>query len=141
MTASDITGTPPRRTWVWLATISLLAVVAGILMPIIHFMVYHTPIQSPLYKFIYSAGALVLLIARIMTSYNGKNARIKRLVRLETWSSAMFCVAAFFLFYNKEESTRDWIAFTLAGGALLTYTSIMIPIALRREMKKLTEQS
>ena len=54
--------------------------------------------------------------------------RLKRLRRIELWSAIMFAVAAVFMFLRNVGPT-DWIAFTLAGGALTCYTSIMIPKA------------
>lgn len=81
---------------------------------------------SDLYKYVYGGGALMLLIGRIFTTYKGDNLRLKRLYRIEGWSAIFFCVAVFFMFYE-DASSRDWIAFTLAGGAIQIYTSIMIP--------------
>ena len=51
--------------------------------------------------------------------------------RMEAWSSVMFCAGAFFLFYGT--APRDWIAFTLAGGLIIVFTSWRIP----REINKL----
>ena len=59
------------------------------------------------YKWIYAAGAICALVGRL-------------------------CAGAFFIFYAGDTS-RDWIAFTLAGAILQIYTSIMIPRAIRRE--------
>lgn len=73
-------------------------------------------------------GAVLSLIGRIMTPYRGHNMRVKRLHRIEIWSSVFFCAATFFMFYQTA-GARDWLAFTLAGGAVLVYTSIMIPRA------------
>jgi len=136
MTAQDITGPRQPRLWTALATVGLLAVMAGTLMPIINFIMYHAPLQSPAFKYVYAAGAVVLLVSKIMSPYKGKSLRVKRLYRLETWTPILFCAGVFFLFY--EEETRDWIAFTLAGGALMAYTSIMIPIAMRKELRNLS---
>ena len=68
----------------------------------------------------------MLLIGRIFSSYKGDNLRLKRLYRIESWSAIFFCVAVFFMFYERA-GARDWLAFTLAGGAIQIYTSIMIP--------------
>ena len=61
--------------------------------------------------------------------------RVRRLSRIESWSAIFFCVAAFFVFYD-QTSLRDWLAFTLAGGCIQAYTSIMIPRALSKGDKK-----
>lgn len=77
----------------------------------------------------------MLLVARIMNRYTGQILRVKRLYRIETWSALFFCVATFFLFYSSD-SSRDWLAFTLAGGVLQVFTSIMIPRTLSKAIKE-----
>lgn len=83
-------------------------------------------------RWIYAAGAAVNLVGRFMVQgrVSGMPLRLKRLYRLEMWSGIFFAVAAFFMFYTP--ATSDWLAFTLAGGAVLVYTSLMIA----REMRK-----
>ena len=107
--------------FLWMITIGMLLVAAGTVMPLLM-----QGTGSDLYKYVYGGGALMLLIGRIFTSYKGDNLRLKRLYRIEGWSAIFFCVAVFFMFYE-DASSRDWIAFTLAGGAIQIYTSIMIP--------------
>ena len=81
------------------------------------------------YKYVFTAGAVVLLLVRLFTPYRGNDLRLKRLHRIETWSAIFFCAAAFFLFYSGSEGQlRDWIAFTLAGAAIQIFTSIAIPL-------------
>ena len=103
----------------------MLLIVAGICIP------FFTGPQETLYKYIFSAGAALNLIGRLFTQYSGKNIRVKRLFRIEIWASLFFCVGAFFMFYDPDP--RNWIVFVLAGGALLAYTSIMIPRAQRKD--------
>lgn len=83
-------------------------------------------------RWIFAAGALANLVGRLMAQrgLHGLPLRIRRLYRLEMWSGVFFAVASFFMFYTP--ATPDWLAFTLAGGAVLVYTSLMIP----REMRK-----
>lgn len=102
-------------------TIGMLLIAAGIVIPIIQ-----GSIQSDVFRYIYAAGAVILFVGRILFRYEGSNLRLKRLYRLEKWSALFFCVAAFFLFYDKS-LLRDPLAFTLAGGLIQTYTSFMIP--------------
>lgn len=111
---------------VWVAVCGLLLVGVGTLLPILR-------IEGVLYKYIYCTGAVLTLAGRFMTS-RGRNGslRLKRLYRLEVWTGVMFCVGGFFMFYP-EASSRDWLAFTLAGGVVQIYTSIMIP---RRESQE-----
>ena len=85
------------------------------------------------YKWIYAAGAICALVGRLCADrYNGTLLRVRRLCRIVVWSCIIFCAGAFFIFYAGDTS-RDWIAFTLAGAILQIYTSIMIPRAIRRE--------
>ena len=56
-------------------------------------------------------------------------------MRLESWSSLLFCVAAFFAFYSAPV-IRDWLAFTLAGAAIQIYSSIALNIAASKSAKK-----
>lgn len=110
-----------KTVFLWMITIGMLLVAAGTIMPLLM-----QGTGSDLYKYVYGGGALMLLIGRIFTTYKGDNLRLKRLYRIEGWSAIFFCVAVFFMFYE-DASSRDWIAFTLAGGAIQIYTSIMIP--------------
>ncbi|MBQ4344641.1 MAG: hypothetical protein IJC40_01895 [Muribaculaceae bacterium] len=117
----------PKPVFLWLVTIGMLMIAVGTVMPMwlpgnLHFM------------YIYSLGAVLLLIGRLFSPYRGDNARLKRLYRIESWSAIFFCVAAFFLFYEGG-TLRDWLAFTLAGGAIQVYTSIMIPRTIAKAQK------
>ncbi|MCM1503670.1 MAG: hypothetical protein NC127_00530 [Muribaculum sp.] len=97
----------------------LLLVVVGILLPMFG-------IPQSTYRWLYAAGALMSLLGRFGTQYTGPVLRLRRLTRIEMWASVFFCVAAFFMFYPGAGGS-DWLAFTIAGGAILIYTSIMIP--------------
>lgn len=109
-------------------TISMLLIVAGTVLPL-----FNT--GGILFKYIYATGALLLLIGRLFTPYKGDDLRVKRLYRIETWSAIFFCVAVFFMFYEGAGRT-DWLAFTLAGGIIQIYTSIMIPRAIAKAAQK-----
>ncbi len=104
-----------------LVTIGMLLIAAAIVVPIF------AGIAAPVYRWLYAAGALILLIGRVTSRYKGDNLRLRRLYRIETWSALFFCVAAIFLFYPPGNNLRDVLAFTLAGGIIQIYTSIMIP--------------
>lgn len=111
--------------WVWLMNVGLLLIMLGTAMPLLN------P-DSTAFRYVYAVGAVVATACRIITpGYQGKVLRVKRLARIEIWACVMFCVGAFFMWYPTGRST-DWLAFTLAGGVLIIYTSIMIPRALRR---------
>ncbi len=107
--------------------VGLLAIVAATMLPL-----FHQPVTTV--RWIYVAGTLLAIAGRFAApAPRGELPfRVKRLLRLETWSTIIFAVGAFFLFYPKAGAT-DWIAFTLAGGFLQAYTSIMIQRAMRKK--------
>ncbi len=73
----------------------------------------------------YSAGAAALLAGRLLSpTPAGASVRLRRLVRMEVWTALIFVAGAVFLFLP-QAGGNDWIAFTLAGGVLTVYTSIM----------------
>lgn len=110
----------------WLVTVSLLLIMAATVMPLLR-------VEGEAWKYIYGSGAALLLYGRIASVVpKGASLRLRRLCRLETWCAVLFCVATFFMFYEKA-GQMDWLAFTLAGGALQVYTSIMIPRMARKE--------
>ena len=135
-----IIGPQPKKIWLALSTLGLLVLVIATIMPIIIVMRHESSFPffriPDTYKYIYAAGALIVLTGRLFAPYKGNNVRIKRLFRIETWSAVFFCVAAFFAFYD-ESMTRNWLAFTLAGGAIQCYTSIMIPRTFKKAVKAL----
>lgn len=107
----------------WTASTGLLLVLAGTALPLFS----HT--LFTITRWIFSAGALLCIAGRAMERFGGSkegSLRLRRLKRIELWSAIMFGVAAVFMFLRNVGPT-DWIAFTLAGGALTCYTSIMIP--------------
>lgn len=108
--------------------IGLLLLAVGVLMPILS-----GNIQGMAFRYVFAAGALLAFAARILAPAPPKSLplRIKRLLRIESWSTVLFCVAAFFTFYDTTQ-IRDWLAFTLAGAALQVYSSIALSLALRK---------
>lgn len=101
------------------------------------------------YKWIYSAGALIFTVACMVGSTDpDESMRLRRLRRLEFWAGAAFCIGAFFWFYNENHFSfyldlgmgslaclRDTIYFTLAGGVI----QILAIFAISKRLKK--EQS
>ncbi len=119
-----------KTVFLWFITIGMLLIAAGTVMPLLM-----QNGDNDLFKYVYGGGAIMLLIGRLFTSYKGNNIRLKRLYRIESWSAIFFCVAVFFMFYEGAEA-RDWLAFTLAGGAIQIYTSIMIPRTIAKNDKR-----
>lgn len=133
LTAEEVVGRQAKPVWLIVSTVAMVLIMTGTLMPLFHRGVYFHD-MPPAFRYIYASGAALLLLSRLMSPYRGKALRLKRLFRIETWGALFFCVGAFFLFYNPT-SARDWLAFTLAGGALQIYTSIMIPRTVRKLIK------
>ena len=105
--------------------LGLLTIVVATAMPIFR-------IGDDLFRYIYAAGAAVAIIGRIAAPrYRGTIVRIVRLGRIEFWSCTAFCMAAAIMLYDRN-TARDWLALTLAGGALQIYTSLMIPATMRK---------
>ncbi len=71
---------PPK--WAtYCITAGLLAVAAGIMMPLL------LGLGNGTYKWVYAAGALVSLAGRVAGGYRGSEVRLKRLYRMEAWST------------------------------------------------------
>lgn len=118
-------GATGSRTTVlqWVATAGLLLIAAAIVIPLLT-----GNLRGEAFRYVYVAGALLVLAGRLFSPYRGNDMRIKRLHRIESWAALFFCAGAVFLFYPGA-SMRDALAFTLAGGAIQIFTSIMIPRA------------
>ncbi len=114
-----------RNKWSWLADAGMLLIAVALLLPLL-------TIDVKIARWIYSAGALITLAGRLLSPYKGTSTRVKRLHRIQAWSAIFFCVSAFFMFYPGA-GAADWLAFTLAGGAIVIYTSIMIPRCEQKE--------
>lgn len=100
-----------------LSTIGLLAIMTAALLPLLK-------VAAGYNKYIYAGGALLLLIGKfIAPALKDAPLRLRRLMRIEIWTALIFVAGAVFSFLPGS----DWIAFTLAGGLLTIYTSIMIP--------------
>lgn len=112
--------------------LGLLAIVAGVLIPI----VTDNPFGNT-FRYVYAVGAVLTLLARLFEPKAPKETpiRIKRLMRMEAWSSLLFCVAAFFAFYSAP-LLRDWLAFTLAGAAIQIYSSLSISIIAAKQTRR-----
>ena len=111
-TREEIFGRPAPGWLTAIVVIGLLARVTATRVPLLN-----KGFDHPWFRYVYAAGAVMVLAGRLFTPYTGIHPRMKRLHRLESWSGVFFCAAAFFMFYDPH-SNRDWLAFTLAGGAV-----------------------
>ena len=104
----------------WAANIGLIIVMAAMVLPFLS-------VSFLITRWIYVAGAAIYLVARILMAgdYSGLPLRQRRLHRLEIWS-AIFFVAAAVLMFLRNVGHTDWVAFTLAGAALVVYANIML---------------
>lgn len=112
----------------WVAIAGLLAVVTATALPLLH-------AGGTSVRWIYAAGAVAVFIGRLFNQAPaGAGLRVRRLYRMEVWAGIMFCVGAFFMFYTGS-GRMDAMAFTLAGGAIEVYASLMIPRAAAADRK------
>ncbi|MBD5271027.1 MAG: hypothetical protein HDS40_02075 [Bacteroides sp.] len=113
-----------NRTASALAVAGLLIILAAAALPF-----FHLPRMAA--AITYSAGAALLLAGRLLTKApEGASLRLKRLLRMEVWAALVFVAGAVFLWMPikpGEGAGNDWLAFTLAGGILTAYSSLMIP--------------
>lgn len=111
-TPRELFGNPAPGWLTAIVVAGLLAIVVATLVPLLN-----RGFDHPWFRYVYAAGAAAALLGRMFTPYTGIHPRMKRLHRLEAWSGIFFCAAAFFMFYDPRNN-RDWLAFTLAGGAV-----------------------
>lgn len=129
MNTSKSSATSSRTALCSLAgSLGLLLIAIGTMIPIIE---GGFP-SSPCYKIVYSAGALVCLLGSLFNKApDGLSMRERRWHRIEGWSSIFFCAGAFFMWYPGA-SSRDWLAFTLAGAVI----RIIVFVRSMRNIKK-----
>lgn len=102
---------------VWLpmlASVGLLLIAIATLIPIVNGGFPH----SPLYKIIFTVGAVLTLVAALFNRQpKDLPLRERRWARIESWSSIFFCTGALMLWWPGS-APRDWLAFTLAGAVI-----------------------
>lgn len=103
--------------------IGLLIMAAMALLPLLN-------INLEWMRWAFAAGAVIVLVARVIGIYNGPSLRIRRLHRILISSGILYCVSALMMFISR--GTNDWIAFLMAGVFIQLYASWMID----REEKK-----
>ncbi len=122
-----------ERQWLaWVGSTGLLLVMIGTAIPLLT--AFYPSFAGELYKYIYAVGAGVTLLSRLFMRYKGDNLRLRRLMRIEVWAGLFFVAAAVLMWlpYKYGVGRTDWIAFTLAGGVITIYTTIMIPRVSRK---------
>ena len=126
------------------ATFGLILVAVGLAAP---FTDLTNPDYIRFFKWIYSPGAFIFTIARIIGSTNpDESMRLRRLRRLEFWAGVSFCIGVFFWFYNEHRYgdvlimgggtmtvLQETIYFTLVGAIIQVLAIIMIGRRLKKE--------
>ena len=107
----------------WMQVLGLMAMMIMAVLPLID-------INFEWMRWIYAAGAAMVLLARLLQHYKGNNLRVRRLYRMGIVSALLYCVSAAMLFWGK--GTTNWIAFLMAGAVIQMYSSYMID----RELNK-----
>lgn len=90
-------------------------------------------INMELMKWIFTAGAIIVLVGRLIGIYRGSSLRIKRLHGILVFSAILFCASASSMFLF--QGTNNWIAFLLAGLVVQLYASWMIDRESKKEEK------
>ena len=126
------------------ATFGLILIAVGLAGP---FTDLTNPDYIRFFKWIYSPGALIFTIARIVGSTDpDESMRLRRLRRLEFWAGVSFCIGVFFWFYNENRYAdllsmasgtmtvlRETIYFTLVGALIQVIAVIFIGRRLKKE--------
>lgn len=96
-----------------------------------------------IFKWVYSAGALIYVIARVAGARNAEGSlRLRRMRRMEFWGGMCFIVGAAFWFYSESHLgpyagmlavLRQTILFTLAGAVIQVIASWLIVSQLAKE--------
>ena len=115
-------------------TLSNILVIVGLLMmaamAVTPLLPSHNDINLELMRWIFTAGAIIVLAARLIGIYRGPSLRLKRLHGILVFSGLLYCASASMMFIM--QGSNNWIAFRLAGLVVQLYASWMI----EREEKK-----
>ena len=115
-------------------TLSNILVIVGLLMmaamAVTPLLPSHNDINLELMRWIFTAGAIIVLAARLIGIYRGPSLRLKRLHGILVFSGRLYCASASMMCIM--QGSNNWIAFLLAGLVVQLYASWMI----EREEKK-----
>lgn len=127
-----------RRAMERTATFGLLLLAIGLVAPFTN--LSNTALLSA-FKWIFAAGSMIYLLARIFGGTDPQaSVRLRRLRRMEVWAGVAFCTATFFWFYNTSRYPymslavmRDTVVFTLAGALIQIIAAWMIASQMKKE--------
>ena len=83
-------------------------------------------IKWPWLRYAFAAGAVLTLVAQILTPTPEGNFRVRRLARMNVWSAILYCMSAACLFIPDASMQKSWVAFMLAGAVLQIYATLML---------------
>lgn len=99
-----------------------------------------------IFKWVYAAGALVYVVARVVNVNDPADSmRLRRLRRMEFWAGVAFMLAAAFWFYEERHLgpfagplavMRNTILFTLVGAAIQVIASWLIVSRTKKEQEE-----
>lgn len=125
------------------AVFGCLLVCAAMVAPL--FNLFNTELLE-IYKWVYLAGAVIYLIARVAGAFDPRfTMRIRRMRRMECWGGVAFVIAAYFWFHNAGQASeytgsltilRETIIFTLVGAMIQIIASWMIYFAGKKARKE-----
>lgn len=125
------------------ATFGLLLICVALISPFTGF--GNMAILS-IFKWVYSVGALVYVVARVINVNDPADSmRLRRLRRMEFWAGMAFIMAAAFWFYEEKHLgpyagplavMRNTILFTLVGAAIQVIASWLIVSRTKKEQGK-----
>lgn len=145
MSRKNIDRVKLRRRMEGVSTFGLLLVAAAMIGP---FATQFNMEVLTVFKWIYTAGALIYLMARLVGATDPEGSlRLRRLRRLEFWAGMCFAVAAFFWFYQENRLhnvvnvgplaiLQNVVLFTLAGAMIQVIASWMISYREKKEAKE-----
>lgn len=81
-------------------------------------------INMELMRWIFTGGAFLVLVGRLINIYRGTSLRLKRLHVILIFSALLYCASASMMFIF--QGTNNWIAFLLAGLLVQIYASWII---------------
>lgn len=124
------------------STFGLILIAAGLVAPFAN--VENTVVLS-IYRWLYTAGALIFTVARMINVNAPEDSlRMRRLRRMEMWAGFAFCIGAFFWFYNAARLhgytfslavMNNTVMFTLAGAIIQIVSSWMIATRAAKESR------
>ena len=95
-----------------LLCIAMLVMLGAALVPIFG-------VKLPWLRYVFAGGAVLTLIAQVLTPAPANTLRVRRLARINVWAAVLYCVAA-------AAMQRSWIAFLLAGAVIQIYATLML---------------